>query len=158
MLDALDGRRPADLKDWLANGGDATLASYGAAGSLAGSLARVPRRHRDFLASLPYLHLDDHRVFVHAGVLPGAPLPDQHPDTFLWIRERFLRAAQTAFARHVVHGHTPSWANKPEPAVPERLPQRTNLDTGAYFTGVLTVGVFDEDLPGGACEVLRVTL
>jgi serine/threonine protein phosphatase 1 len=46
---------------------------------------------------------------------------------------------------------------KPEPHLPERLPHRTNLDTGAYFTGVLSVGVFDDAIAGGPLEILSIT-
>jgi serine/threonine protein phosphatase 1 len=56
-----------------------------------------------------------------------------------------------------VHGHTPYWREKPDPARPECLQHRTNLDTGAYFTGVLTIGVFDNAMGGGPDTVLRAT-
>ena len=45
-----------------------------------------------------------------------------------------------------MHGHTPVWARKPHASVPELLPHRTNLDTGAYLTGVLAVGVFEANV------------
>jgi hypothetical protein len=36
------------------------------------------------------------------------------------------------------------------------LEQRTYLDTGAWATGVLSVGVFDPDQRGGPLEILSV--
>jgi serine/threonine protein phosphatase 1 len=153
MLGAL--RRPdgGALPRWLRNGGDATLRSYG---TDAHDLSAVPQEHLNWLARLPFLIHDDHRIYVHAGVTPGIPLDRQDEDACLWIREPFLRAPPAAFDRHVVHGHTPTWAGKPDPSEPELLPHRSNLDTGAYFTGVLTVGIFDDDLPGGPVSTLRV--
>jgi serine/threonine protein phosphatase 1 len=83
-------------------------------------------------------------------------MEEQDPATLLWIRDRFLMAGPEALSRHVVHGHTPRWRGKPDMAIPERLPHRTNLDTGAWTTGVLSVGVFDTDQPGGPLEVLAI--
>jgi len=75
----------------------------------------------------------------------------------MWIRTPFLEAPADAFPAHVVHGHTPYWEGKPEPDEPELLPHRTNLDTYAYETGRLAIGVFETDRPGGPIEVLRVS-
>ena len=52
--------------------------------------------------------------------------------------------------RHVVHGHHqhahgPIFKNN-----------RTNLDTFAWYTGRLAIGVFDDAAPGGPIEVLEV--
>jgi hypothetical protein len=33
---------------------------------------------------------------------------------------------------------------------------RTNLDTFAWYTGRLVIGVFDDDTPGGPLEILEV--
>ena len=52
--------------------------------------------------------------------------------------------------RHVVHGHD----NDPEG--PLLYPGRTNLDTAAWRTGRLTVGIFDDDRPGGPVDLIEV--
>lgn len=150
-VDALRGDAP--MAWWLGNGGDATLASYGEA---------VTQEHLEWMAALPLIHQDQHRVYVHAGLMPSVSLVDQDQEACLWIRERFLLADPSALPAHVVHGHTPLWAGKLEAREPELLPHRTNLDTGAYMTGVLTVGVFNPDEPGGpvrllSCEAVRQT-
>lgn len=151
MVDALRGedRRAAEL--WLSNGGEETLNSYGGGGA-------VPAAHLDWLETLPLFWRDPHRDYVHAGLEPGVALDGQDAATLLWIRERFLAAPAEAFERHVVHGHTPRWRGKPDPAEAERLAHRTNLDTGAWMTGVLSVGVFDPEVPGGPLEVLAISL
>ena len=147
MVDALRGAAP--MSWWIDNGGDATLASYGRA---------VTPEHLDWMAGLPLMDRDAHRVYVHAGLMPNVPVEEQDEEACLWIRERFLRAPGDQLPAHVVHGHTPFWAGKPDPRQPELLEHRTNLDTGAYMTGVLTIGVFDPATPGGPIRVLTCGL
>jgi serine/threonine protein phosphatase 1 len=92
---------------------------------------------------------------VHAGLAPKTPFHRQSEETCLWIRERFLRARARDFDGHIVHGHTPLWDGKPDFTQPELLAHRTNLDTGAFASGVLTVGCFDDASDGGPVELLR---
>ena len=155
MLRSLEGDDGA-MRAWLSNGGLETLRSYRARpdSDLRDGIADA---HLAWLSALPLAVRDAHRIFVHAGLEPGVPLNQQDEATLLWIRGPFLRAPAGAFEAHVVHGHTPLWDEKPEPAEPELLAHRTNLDTGAYFTGVLTVGVFDPNLPGGPIEALHIS-
>jgi serine/threonine protein phosphatase 1 len=149
MIKALHTDRHGGLQPWIANGGDETLNSYGARWA-------IPFAHLDWLEALPLFHRDTHRLFVHAGVAPGVPLEDQDPEALLWIRDAFLAAPAEALPCHVVHGHTPRWRLKPDLARPELLPHRTNLDTGAVWTGILSVGVFEDGRPGGPAEVLSI--
>ena len=53
-------------------------------------------------------------------------------------------------ARHVVHGHDP------DPEGPLRLAGRTALDTLAWRSGRLVVGVFDDARPGGPVDLVEV--
>jgi serine/threonine protein phosphatase 1 len=140
------------LGRWLDNGGHPALRSYG--GARPTDVRMIPQAHIDWMADLPLLARDEHRIYVHAGLAPGRPLNRQRRKTCLWIRERFLRAGAGDLPAHVVHGHTPVWEGKAHAAEPERLPHRTNLDTGAFFTDVLAVGVFESAAPGGPLEIL----
>jgi len=132
---------------FLANGGDATLASYGVKlglltmlvtdhAKLAARLAeRMPASHRAFLNALSLTARFGDYLFCHAGIRPGVPLERQLPHDLTWIRDEFLLSG----ADHgvvVVHGHTPA-------AEPEVLPNRINIDTGAVFTGRLTCLALD---------------
>jgi len=91
--------------------------------------------HRDFLASLR-MSLTIGRYFLcHAGVRPGVPLQWQSEEDLLWIREPFLESTAD-FGKIVAHGHTPA-------EHPEVLPNRINLDTGAYMTGRLTCAALE---------------
>jgi serine/threonine protein phosphatase 1 len=155
MLLAVTRPDPARLRRWLEYGGDATLRSY--ALSPEADLAEgIPKEHLRWIAGLPMTTGDGHRIYVHAGLAPGAPVHRQKEQSCLWIRERFLRAKAKDFEMHVVHGHTPVWKGKPDPSAPELLAHRTNIDTGAFATGVLTVAVFDSRTPGGPIDLLKV--
>jgi len=135
-------------RQWGRNGGLDTLRSYGvrmgplmlgrqfedASRALA---AALPDLHARFLASLKLcLNLD--RYFIcHAGVRPGIALDQQSPDDLLWIREEFL-LSRMSFGKRVIHGHTPM-------EQPEVLPNRINVDTGAFASGRLTCAVLEGD-------------
>ena len=155
MLDAITRPGGSRLRHWLEYGGDHTLASYGVDPD--GNLAEaIPREHLRWLSGLPRTTGDGHRIYVHAGLAPGTPIHRQKEQTFLWIRERFLQARAGDFEAHIVHGHTPLWEGKPDPEAPELLEHRTNLDTAAFATGVLSIAVFDAERPGGPIEILQI--
>jgi serine/threonine protein phosphatase 1 len=80
-------------------------------------------------------------VFVHAGVRPGVPIEEQIEEDLLWIRGPFLKAEGPS-EKVVVHGH--SWIDD-QPTV---RPDRIGLDTGAYFTGILTAARLDGEAVG----------
>ena len=130
-LAAVDGSGPVQL--WLAQGGLATLESYGVA-----EPRELPRAHVDWLRGLPLSYDDGRRFFVHAGVNPGTSLEAQDDFDLLWIREPFL-SHRGDYGRLIVHGHTPLMNG-----VPDLRGNRLNLDTGAVFGGPLTAAVFDE--------------
>jgi serine/threonine protein phosphatase 1 len=141
MLEAL--RDPAKMTAWMAKGGDAALASYG------GDPAAVPQAHIAWLDRLSLMHVDTHRLYVHAGVDPDVPLDLQREATLLC--KRYPKGFPGGFgALHVVHGHD----NFPDG--PLLYEGRTNLDTLAWRTGRLTVGVFDDDRPGGPVDFVVV--
>ena len=141
MVDAL--RDPAKMAAWIAKGGDAALASYG------GDPSAVPQAHIDWLDGLRLMHIDAHRLYVHAGVDPEIPLDRQSEETLLW--KRYPTGYAAGFANlHVVHGHD----NDPEG--PLLYEGRTNLDTLAWRTGRLTIGVFEDDRPGGPVDFIVV--
>jgi len=145
MLDFLDAGVGAGM--WFRNGGDATAESYGVSpedddfGDGAGSptaarlRAAVPPAHRAFLDSLAFSARYGDYLCVHAGIRPGTPLADQTPRDMLWIREPFL-TSQADHGVVVVHGHTIA-------ATPQIRANRIGIDTGAYYSGVLTALVLD---------------
>jgi serine/threonine protein phosphatase 1 len=141
MVDAV--RDPSNMASWLAKGGDTALASYG------GEIVNVPQSHVDWLNRLQLLHVDDHRLYVHAGIDSELPLHRQNEQTLLW--KRYPKGFPGGFGKlHVVHGHD----NCPDG--PLLYEGRTNLDTLAWRTGRLTIGVFDDDLPGGPIDFIVI--
>ena len=89
--------------------------------------------------------------YVHAGVDECYDLDQQPAGLTQWYR--YPKGADVGYrGMHVVHGHTPRRKG------PELLEYRTNLDTNAYSTGRLVVGVFDDEKAGGPVKVLEVHL
>jgi serine/threonine protein phosphatase 1 len=137
--------------NWLYNGGDAALLSYGvrletirlaAWGGPEGLVEAV----REFRVVLPEAHLHFYEglrlfcrigdyFFTHAGVRPNVPLDQQSEHDLLWIRKEFLNSKED-FGAVVVHGHTPN-------RDPQDFRNRIGLDTFAVGTGKLTAAGFE---------------
>ncbi len=128
-----------DPRNWLANGGASTILSY--KDPLTGDLDHdALQRDVEWFLSLPRVHSDAHRVYVHAGVAPALELHQQPESVTQWFR--YSPGADVGWrGKHVVHGHTPGIV---------RLSKRTCLDGGK----TLTCGIFDDDVPGGPMELL----
>ncbi len=139
-----------ELRDtWLAAGGRETLASYGWNGDGEAPLEMVPEADRAWMKARPNFHLDRHRVYVHAGMDPTLSFEQQSEARMLW--GTYLPNLDLGYREwHVVHGHE-NLANGPL-----RLVNRTNLDTYAWKTGRLCIGVFDDAAPGGPTEVIEI--
>ena len=142
------GTNPPVLENWQRFGGLETLMSYGIVPSInANAAAQVrlaaafeqvfPESHRQFIADLKSSFTCGDYFFVHAGVRPGVPLTKQREEDLLWICQDFL-TCEDNFSKIIVHGHTPVLQ-------PEILPNRINIDTGAYATGRLTCLKLEDD-------------
>jgi len=127
---------PLELLNWLANGGDKTLASYAV-----DHPQQIPSPHREWLQSLPLVFDDGLRFFVHPGVDPFTALDQQREDVLLWVRDEF--PDDIDIGRLIVHGHTPQRSGRPE-----LRPRRLNLDTGAFAGGPLTAAAFRSSTTG----------
>ena len=139
---------PSVLPEWKQVGGINTLLSYGVKPSSRDDPQRrqevaaafrqaLPESHHRFLQSLALSFTCGDFFFTHAGVRPGTPLSEQRQQDLLWIREDFLLHEED-FGKIIVHGHTPTNA-------PDVRPNRINIDTGAYATGLLTCLVLQGD-------------
>ncbi len=141
MLEALLEDGP--LESWLRNGGVETLMSYDVAldecrdlGDVRTALLRaIPTEHLTFLQGLPTSAHSGDYFFCHAGIRPDVPLDKQVEADLMWIRKPFLESRRK-HPKMIVHGHTPVQQ-------PEFLPNRINIDTGAYATGNLTCLILD---------------
>jgi serine/threonine protein phosphatase 1 len=153
FLRALSGDLKA-LRFLIRIGGRETILSYGLADaeyraldfeSLLETLrARVPDRHVDFLSGFErWVEAGDY-LFVHAGIRPGVPLDAQDDEDLIWIRAPFLNHRFSGEVT-IVHGHTPVEAVEP-------LPGRIDIDTGCFYSGVLTAV---RVLPTGHIKLLQ---
>lgn len=144
-------RDPNVLKQWGKNGGFETLMSYGlrpthksdkhSSANLSSELAAaMPDQHQEFLKNLELSFRCGDYFFAHAGVRPGIPLTAQAETDLLWIREDFL-LHDGQFGKVVVHGHTPVHNI-------DIRPNRINIDTGAYATGLLSCLIIENELVG----------
>jgi serine/threonine protein phosphatase 1 len=136
------------LDRWLDNGGGATLLSYGQRADQFADPSVIPREHIDWINGLPLYHVDIHRLYVHAGVNPNRSLEDQTEHTLIW--KRYSAGDAGGFgALHIGHGHEPFEDG------PMLFDGRTDLDTGAFHTGRLVAGVFDDEIPGGPIDLIE---
>lgn len=133
LLDYLAGK---DEGIFLANGGEATLRSYG------GDFTHMPPAHLTFFHTLRRMHETPGYLFVHAGIRPMVPLEKQTLEDLVWIRQEFFQFIGR-FPKPVVFGHTP---------LREVLlqPDRIGIDTGCVYGGKLTC------LKLPCCEIVQV--
>lgn len=132
-----------EAETWLDQGGRETLASYGR-GSFDLEAARqailtLHPAHLQLLAEAAPIVLTERFAFVHAGVDPSRPLKAQDPHDCIWIRAPFMKHVGR-LSHVVIHGHTPQKARRPT-ATENRL----SMDTGAFFSGILSAVVIEED-------------
>ena len=158
MLECLDN--PGILRWWIGNGGGQTLQSYGYEQGDTLEPLRIPAEHLAWLRSLPLVHEDAHRIYVHAGVPYDQPLTEAKPQTLQWMLysgddEEHHAGAEYApsegahvSGKHIVHGHHQSAHH------PLRRPERTNLDSFAWATGHSAIGLFDDAVAGGPVRIL----
>lgn len=134
------------LGSWFKFGGLETLQSYGLDGIKLLTIPSdeavttlkevIPEAHRTFLAGFADTISFGDYIFVHAGIRPGVDLSEQAKTDLRWIREPFLEdESERGFV--VVHGHTIS-------RKVQETSNRIGIDTGAFYTGVLTALAIEE--------------
>jgi serine/threonine protein phosphatase 1 len=127
---------------FLANGGHATLASYGmppTAMSKVSAMARIPADHVEFFLNLNNYSVQGSFLCVHAGIHPSKSLEAQSQMDMLWIRNEFISNAHR-LPYTVVFGHTP------QREVLFDLPAKVGIDTGVVYGGKLSCIELDEKL------------
>lgn len=92
--------------------------------------------HKQFYATRPRSVAFGDYLFAHAGVRPGISLKEQSDEDLINIRHEFL-SHTGLYEKVVVHGHTPAHPM-------EIFPNRVNVDTWAYDTGVLSCLVLED--------------
>jgi serine/threonine protein phosphatase 1 len=127
LLNAIDGY---GVMDWIHNGGDYE------------NLSKL-EEHEDWIRELPYYVTVGYTLFSHAGVFPGEdPSQSMHSLTnrekFVWNRGAFLQRGPqfekwSKTLKKCVFGHTPR-----KDAQPWEIPNGICIDTGCFFSGILT--------------------
>ncbi len=139
MIEALDGDHPDAIGHWLANGGRASLRSWGVEEPIEADAIRkrIPDEHLHFIRELAPWHRAGGYAFVHAGIRPGVAFERQSRHDLMWMREPFL-SSPGSFGVVVVHGHTPTEG-------PVVKSNRIGIDTGAVLGGPLTCVVLEAE-------------
>jgi len=149
------------ITPWMKWGGATTLASYGHDQELLQSVIQsmingevfdpnwvdtsvIPTDHVDWLSKLPTKIETKNHFFCHAGIDPNTPFDKQDDYTLMWIRDEFLDHKKT-YPKLVVHGHSIIGHSDRH----KNPKNRVNLDHGAYYSGNLCIGVFDDNVKGG---------
>lgn len=119
---------------WLDQGGRATCDSY---------KAGVPANHVSFFRSAYDYFVEDNKLFVHAGILPGLKAEECSPEILCWDRslvrmamdlEKKNTPRQLTPYDEVYVGHTP--IGSPHPV---KYCEVWMVDTGAAWSGVLSI-------------------
>lgn len=144
---------------WVGNGGDATFKSYGWGGEPYTQLMydTFPKSHLEWLKSLPLFYETEKQIFVHAGMPQwGMNVPPKNPDNIQKMQWMLYGKNDSGGwkGKHVVHGHH-QFADGPHQWLNDKTGGRTDLDTWAYKTGRLVIGVFD-DTQGPAKEFIEI--
>ena len=148
MLDFINNV-PDSLYLWILNGGNKTLNSYGIKDTeffnnetksnetIRDELVNnIPKNHLQFFNNLTLSYQWGEYFFVHAGIDPDVSLNKQDKNTLIWQRRSKFFNNTKVLEKIIVHGHTPQ-------SKIENLSNRINLDTGAFYTGILSCLIID---------------
>ncbi len=100
-------------------------------------------KHAGWIRQLPPYYVTDNLLFVHAGLRPGIPLPDQSIRDLTEIRDDFIGAPESSIELAnigaIIFGHTPTY--KLGSAIGEiwASGNKIGIDTGAKHGGRLTL-------------------
>jgi len=135
-------------RDWILHGGKATVDSYKE------SNPKIKLKHLHFLEIMkPYFIDDNSRLFIHAGFSSmHGPSKEPYASNFSWDRtlwetalamdknipkESLLYPRRLKLFHEIFIGHTPTLNYNQE--IPMQASNVWNIDTGAAFTGKLTI-------------------
>lgn len=93
--------RGLDDQVWRANGGNATVTSYG------GSLSKIPAQHYSFFQELLPYYETATSIFVHAGYHPLLKMHEQEDVTLYWSHLGYPLPGPHHSGKRVFIGHTP---------------------------------------------------
>jgi serine/threonine protein phosphatase 1 len=126
LLDALE---KGDSYNWMLNGGESTLKSYGEDVRV----NEISEEHINFYKETLLYYESDNYFFVHAGAPPHQTLEQSKSDPkahqfFLWGRDH-LNVSDTPWEKTVVFGHTPR-------SSPIKKNKMIGIDTGCVYNRI----------------------
>ena len=101
-------------------------------------------KHYEWIKSLPFIHSDQDYHYVHGGLNPQKSIEKQQKDEVLWLRPQETPSSTGEITQPIVCGHTPTpllnsfWQKSTDIYVDSKK-EIICIDTGCFFTGVLTV-------------------
>src|SRR6056297_49681 len=122
----LHSLKTGSSRNWMMNGGQSTLDSYGKNASL----SDIPDSHINFFKKTRLYYETEKYFFVHAGIPPSMTVEEAKEDKsthdyFYWGREH-LNAFEPPWEKTVVFGHTP----QPFPIQQSKM---IGIDTGCVY-------------------------
>jgi serine/threonine protein phosphatase 1 len=102
LLQAVDSAEKESYRNWILNGGKATLRSYHVSRP-----EEIPAAHLEFMRNLPHCRVTRRHALVHAGLdcSRNNPLTETSREFMLWERRFMFDSAKLA-GRKLVTGHT----------------------------------------------------
>lgn len=117
---------PLDNYNWMMNGGDETLRSFGVT-----SVQEIDSKYLDFVSSMPYYYMTGNFIFVHGGF--NDDIDDPFSDTYSMIWERRYQYHSPVFKdKIIVHGHRPHPLAELREQI-KKSPSVINIDTGCVY-------------------------
>jgi len=123
---------------WTQQGGQATIDSYEG--------KNMPKKHLDILKKAKLYHIEDNKLFTHGGIKETESIEETDRNVFLWDRDMLRRVAMVHPVNpdfkiqkwdNIFIGHTTTQSY--DTTLPLRLCNVTNIDTGAGWSGKLTI-------------------
>lgn len=107
-----------------------------------------------WMENLPLYHEDDNYIYVHGGINKKLPMEYQKPFDILWSREEFYYDT-TPYGKIVIFGHTPVEFLGNHDNTPVFLNGNIAIDTGCFYTGVLTALIIEDGKIKGYCQTQK---
>ncbi|MFT7588835.1 MAG: serine/threonine protein phosphatase 1 [Limisphaerales bacterium] len=116
---------------WMVNGGEKTMASFGA------EVLSELDPYKDYITyidELPLFYKSENFIFAHAGLNLENDDPFSDEKAILWIRDWYDidRMKSILPGKYIIHGHTPVPINQVESQLKQDSPF-INLDTGCVY-------------------------